>query len=224
MRTPTLALFLAALWAIPCVAGPIEGGGQRVFRLDDAAGSVTVDVEATGLLKGFAEREHELVLTRYEGEIVVVPGDPSSSRVEIRARSGDVEFEHCSKKPRRRDRVQRAMEEKVLEVERFPDIAFRSTGLRDLDCSGDTYTAVLLGELHLHGRERVVEVPVKVELSGGKIRARGTLAFEHTQYDMQCVRAAGGLVKVQDRLDLAFDLVGREEVRSASLLSLCPAD
>jgi polyisoprenoid-binding protein YceI len=95
--------------------------------------------------------------------------------------------------------VQRTMQTQVLESDKYPEITFRSTSIRET--GGNTWEAQ--GDLTLHGQTR--PVTAKVEKQQGSYVGR--CQIKQTSFGIQPVRVAGGTVKVKDELDIEFSIV-----------------
>jgi len=98
---------------------------------------------------------------------------------------------------------------KVLEVSRFPEVAFRSRQVSGRRTADGVYALEVAGELSLHGVTRPLNVPLRVELSGDRLSATGRAALRHTDFGMTPVSAAGGTVKVKDEIPIDFRIVAR---------------
>jgi polyisoprenoid-binding protein YceI len=88
----------------------------------------------------------------------------------------------------------------VLDVERFPEIKFRSTGVE----RGNNEWRVR-GELTLHGQTRPIVVTVK---QAGE-RYSGTSTFKQTDFGIKPVSVGGGAVKVKDEVTVRFEIALR---------------
>jgi len=95
--------------------------------------------------------------------------------------------------------VQRTMQTQVLESDKYPEITFRSTSIRET--GGNTWE--VLGDLTLHGQTR--PVTAKVEKQQGSYVGRCQL--KQTDFGIRPVRVAGGTVKVKDQIDIEFSIV-----------------
>jgi polyisoprenoid-binding protein YceI len=90
----------------------------------------------------------------------------------------------------------------VLEVQNFPTISFKGgSSWSDVKQTSDTSgSAVLKGQLIVHGATRPFEVPVQVSLAGDKLTATGEVAFDYTDFGIQQPSLlglkAGNMVKV----------------------------
>lgn len=75
--------------------------------------------------------------------------------------------------------------------------------------------AEVLAEISLHGVTRRLPVAVDWTVRDGELRARGRLALLQTDFRMQPLAVLGGAIRVEDRLDLEFDLLARRRPPAA---------
>lgn len=94
--------------------------------------------------------------------------------------------------------VQRTMQEKVLESDRYPEISFRSTSVKKT--AADSW--IVTGVLTLHGQSRDVTSTVR-RVQGKYV---GRCQIKQTDFGIEPVRAGGGLIKVKNELDVEFDI------------------
>lgn len=93
-------------------------------------------------------------------------------------------------------KVQRTMQEKVLESEAYPQISFRSTSVTKTD--DDSWT--VRGVLNLHGHSN----PVSAAVHKVQDKYVGRCRIKQTDFGIQPVNAGGGLVKVKNELEIEF--------------------
>jgi polyisoprenoid-binding protein YceI len=119
--------------------------------------------------------------------------------VELWIKSGQLKVKDPDLAADKRAEVQKTMEgPAVLDVQRFPEIHFRSTAVK---AAANHWT--VLGNLELHGRTQ----PVTVEVSEDNGRYRGSASFKQTDFGIPPVSVAGGTVKVKDNVKMEFDIV-----------------
>ena len=92
--------------------------------------------------------------------------------------------------------VQRTMQEKVLESDKYPEISFRSTSVKK--STADSW--IVSGVLTLHGRSNRISSTVR-RVQGKYV---GRCQIKQTDFGIEPVRAGGGLVKVKNELDIEF--------------------
>ncbi len=86
----------------------------------------------------------------------------------------------------------------VLDVLRFPQIRFESTGVEQAGPG----RFVVRGQLLLHGVTR----PVTVNVQGGQGRYTGTASLKQRDFGMKPVTVGGGTVKVKDEVKIEFKI------------------
>lgn len=94
------------------------------------------------------------------------------------------------------------MLQRVLEADAFPLARVR---LQAPARPGAEVSA----EIDLHGVTRRLPVAVDWTVRDGELRARGRLSLLQTDFQMQPLTVLGGALRVEDRLDLEFDLRAR---------------
>jgi polyisoprenoid-binding protein YceI len=86
----------------------------------------------------------------------------------------------------------------VLNSSKYPEITFRSTQVQP--AGPDAWN--IKGELTLHGETQVV--PVQVRAMG--VHYVGSSRFKQTEFGIQPVKVAGGMVRVKDEVRIDFDI------------------
>jgi len=92
--------------------------------------------------------------------------------------------------------VQRTMQEKVLESDKYPEISFRSSSVKKTA----TDSWIVTGILSLHGYSNRVSATVR------RVQGRyvGRCRIKQTDFGIEPVTVGGGLVKVKNELDIEF--------------------
>ncbi len=98
--------------------------------------------------------------------------------------------------------TRRNMLEKVLEAGRFP---FATVTVARSSGDGPLMNRV---ELTLHGVTRVIEPQLQFRSTGKEVEATGRFAIDQSQFGIVPFSILGGAIAVQDRLDIAFKIVG----------------
>ncbi len=195
-----------ALWLVT-VGGLAGAPSPEVLQILPTS-RVLVHVGKAGAF-GFAGHSHE-VEAPLTGSINLDRSDPTRSSVVL-------EFDAASLKVTGRGepagdvpQVQDVMQSRVLDVKRYPKIAFRSSRITTTASSAASLTVSVAGDLTLHGVTRAIVVPVRVGLAQGSLTAEGTLALKQTDFGIEPVTAAGGTVRVKDELEITFQLQAGE--------------
>jgi len=95
--------------------------------------------------------------------------------------------------------VQRTMQAKVLQSESYPLISFHSTKVE----KNGVNRWIVSGELTLHGQSRSIRAEVHDSAEGYTGRSK----IKQTDFGINPVSVAGGVVKVKDELEIQFVIV-----------------
>jgi polyisoprenoid-binding protein YceI len=175
------------------LAGPAFGGSEA-RRIDRAHSTMTVYVYKTGILSGLAHN-HEIEAPIEWGEVK----DSEISSVELRVDSSKLRVLDPEVSDGTRATIQATMRSaEVLDVGRFPEIHFQSTGV---ETSGTDHW-VIHGNLDLHGQTH----PISFEVALKDGLYQGTAVLKQTGFGITPVKIAGGIVKVKDEVKVAFSI------------------
>lgn len=167
--------------------------GAEPLTIDTAKSVVTVEVKKAGIFSAFAH-DHEIAAPLTGGTV-----DTAAHAVELRFRSAALEVRDRGVSDKDRKEIQNTMVgPEVLDAQRYPEIAFRST---DVEAAGAGAWKVR-GDLTLHGQTRPVTAQVR-EQSG---RYLGTVRLRQTEFGITPVKVAGGTVRVKDEIQIDFDI------------------
>ena len=113
-----------------------------------------------------------------------------------------------------RAEIERRMYYEVLEVNRFPEIAYSCSRVSANSGGSGRYWVALNGDLSLHGVKRNHLVSVRLLLSGENLRASGEFVLRQKDYEIRPTTMAGGVVSIKDELKFSFDVVARKDASS----------
>jgi polyisoprenoid-binding protein YceI len=166
---------------------------------------VTIAV-GTGGLFGFAGHPHEIAAPALGGLVTLDRADWQRSTVSLEFDAAALRVTGKGEPARDVPEVQRVMlSDRVLDVKRFPTIAFRSRRVSVATRSADTADLVVEGELTLRGVTRPATARVNVRMEpNGTLVARGSSVIKQTDFGMSPVTAAAGTVRVKDELGVQF--------------------
>jgi polyisoprenoid-binding protein YceI len=153
---------VTALLALCCVA-PAASAGEITVPLDAQASSLTFTIRRPGeTIEGTARR--------FEGAVTFDPRDLSrGGSAVLRVQAVSLETGN-----RLRDRKMRNTH---LEVERYPEIVFKSTSIRV-----GSGKALVEGVLSLHGVDRSLMVPVTIRYDSGVLTAEGNADLTYSDF------------------------------------------
>ena len=163
-------------------------------RIDTAHSKITVHAYKSGLFS-FAAHDHVIEVPIAKGTI-----DETARTVEFSVKTADLQVLDPDDSPKNRAEIRKVMlGPKLLEADKYPEIAFRSASVTQTNAT----TAKVSGVLELHGVKRDVALTVKRE---GE-RYVGSTTLKQTDYRMTPVTVAGGTVKVKDEVKIEFSVV-----------------
>lgn len=181
------------------LAGQVPVRDSVVYQLSPAS-RLEVETGKAGLF-GFAGHDHRIRAPAFSGEVVYFPKAPAQSRVEIVVPADSLVVLTPEDTAEIRE-VTQAMRAQTLQVDRYRDIVFRSTGL---SLSGDSLR--VQGELTLVGQTRVVMVGLRVDIGTDTLRASGTFSVNQTDFGITPYRGGpGGTVRVANRIRFVIDV------------------
>jgi len=177
----------------------------ETYAIDPTASHVRIHLDRAGLMK-FLGHEHEIEAPIAEGRVEVVDGDPARSRVALRIESAQLAVVPGSEPAGDIPKVEERMRgPEVLEVARYPEIAFASTSVTSQVKDGSRVRIVVAGTLTLRGRSFPVEIPLEVVRETLGIAARGELVLNLRDLGIEPPSVAG-VVNVANRFRLAVEI------------------
>ncbi|WP_018291174.1 YceI family protein [Verrucomicrobium sp. 3C] len=177
-----------------------------VYQVDSARSKVEILVIRGGLL-GFLSHDHEIISRKLTGTIDCSPSSLSSLAAEVSLPASSLTVVDPEVPPEERREVQSTMRgEQVLDVARYPEIHFTSTGTTP---ARDPAHVLVAGELSLHGIVKKIVFPVRLIPSSGAIRVAGTAKVRQSDFGIQPIRIAGGTMRIKDLVEIHFTVVAR---------------
>jgi len=175
------------------------------YRIDAGQSRFTVRAYAGGFLSAFAH-DHNIAIRDFSGGADFTYGtvEPASLRLVIKADSLAITDKVSASD---RQKIEGTMRDEVLEVAKFPDIVFKSTGVTASKTGEGQFQAKIAGELTLHGVTRPLTIASQLEFGDKTLRARGAFSIKQSSFDIKPVSVAGGTIKVKDELKFSFDIV-----------------
>lgn len=186
--------------------------GEAVYRIDAEQSLVTVRVYRGGRL---ARLGHDHVVASRAVEGLVLRADtPAGMRADLVMALDSLSVDEPALRaaagldttPSAADieGTRRNMLDKTLEAARFPYVTLAIT-----HAAGELPAPTLSAAITLHGVTRSYEIPVAIDASDDRLRARGRFALRQTDHGISPFSIFGGALEVQDRLDIEFDLQAR---------------
>ncbi|HEY2460641.1 MAG TPA: YceI family protein [Candidatus Acidoferrum sp.] len=167
---------------------------------------IEINVYKEGLFKAFGH-DHMVTTSEISGQVQYDSQKIENSGVELKIAASSLSVTDPGESEKDRQDVQAAMRgEKVLDVAKFAEIAFSSTGISGAKQTPEGWDITLTGNLRLHGVQKAVTFPLKVRVEGGVLRAHGEVSIAQSDYGITPVKAAGGSVTVKDKIKITFTI------------------
>jgi len=186
VRRILLSLALLASATSPGVAA--QRPNPRAIDVQHS--KITIYVYKQGFFSAFADN-HTIDAPITSGRF-----DPASKSVELAISTAKIQVldQHY------RDNVQKAMDGQVLEISKYPTIAFRSTSIDDRDAK----RWIINGDLTLHGTTRPITLQV---VRSDASHFNGSATIRQTEFGITPIKVMGGAVSVKDEIKVDFDIV-----------------
>jgi polyisoprenoid-binding protein YceI len=196
--------------ASPAPAASVVPSGARLFEIDPARTAVTLLVHRSGPMARLGHN-HAITSDLESGQVWLGPSPQSSGcdvRVPVaalvvddpqaRAASGP-DFSGAVPDDARAATRVNMLRTEVLDGEHFPEIAVKCAS-----ADGDWSQVLVQATLRLKGVERVVAVPVALEVGADEVTARGTFQVRQSDFGITPFSVAGGAIQVGDAVDVRF--------------------
>ena len=164
---------------------------------NDQGSSITVHVYKSGLFSAFAH--NHVIFAPINKQTV----NTKNMSVEIVVLTDEMKVTDPEASDSTRAEIQTTMlGPKVLDVEKYPQVHFKSSHVDKIDTGRYRVT----GTLELHGATK----EISFEVSGAPDHYHGSTKLKQTEFGIQPVSIGGGTVKVRDQIDLDFDVYSGE--------------
>lgn len=199
--------FCVCSWAVLLLT--VAHAATESFTVDPARSLVAIHVGKAGVLSFAAGHTHEVAGPVDSGTLDLDADDPSHARIRLVIGTRTLKVAGKGEPPEDVPKVQQTMEsEKVLDIERYPNITFQSTSVVVKHRTGGALDLLVAGQLTIRDETGPVSVPVRAELAGDLVTASGRFSVKQTAYGIKPVSVAG-VVSVKDALDISFTIVAR---------------
>jgi polyisoprenoid-binding protein YceI len=191
--------------------------GSSLFAVDDGASSVRLRVYRDGPMAALGHN-HVLRPRGVSGSIQLHE-DPARSRVALQFPVAGIEVDDPALRAAagadfsseitaggRAGTQQHMLGELVLDAARFPVVTLRSESIARLPDGAGLRLAM---RITVHGRDAVVDVPLRWRRQGDVLSVQGEFSVLQSQFGMTPYSAMLGALRVGDRIDIDFDLVAR---------------
>lgn len=181
--------------------------GAAVYRVAPAQSEIVVRVYRGGALARFGH-DH-VVATRETRGYVAIPTSLAQAHADFYFPVASLQVDEPAKRAEAGFETQPSVQDiegtrrnmmgKVLEAERFPFVRLQVS-----EVQGEPPQVTLRVALTLHGVTRVFPVMAEVEANTASLAAHGRFSINQSDFGITSFSVLGGMLQVQDRLDIDF--------------------
>ncbi len=183
--------------------------GLTHFVLDAKASRFTVQAFAAGILSAMGHNP-TIGISKFSGDVDFSSQKAAASGLRLVIESSSLSVsDDISAKDRRE--IERLMKSDVLEVDRYPEVAYEAHSILCSAVGGTIYSATLNGMLKFHGVTQQQQITARITAMGETLRASGGFTLKQSDYQIKPVSVAGGALKLKDELKFSFEIVAREQ-------------
>jgi len=179
------------------------------YRLDSSQSKFMAHALRGGLL-WFKGHDHLVAVHEFTGEAQMTPDTVTPASLEITAKTASMEETSSAFTEPQKKIINKELREIVLLPDQYPDIVFRSTSVNGKAIGNGQYDLKIIGDLTLLGVTRQITIPTKVTVTGNDLRAQGEFSVDRSDFKVKATSAFHGLVRVRDKLEFTFDIVGHQ--------------
>jgi polyisoprenoid-binding protein YceI len=202
-------LLATAALAVALAGGhPVGAASPRTFTADPEQSRALIDVGKSGAFS-FAGHTHEVEAPVTSGVIHLDADDPSHDDVRLEFNAAAMRVTGKGESASDVPKVTATMlSDMVLDVERYPAIAFESTSVTAKGPAA-ALDLTIAGRLTIRGKTQRVTAPVSVKIAGDRLTATGKFVIKQTDFGITPI-SVGGVVKVKNELNITFTVAARE--------------
>jgi polyisoprenoid-binding protein YceI len=178
------------------------------YVFDKNASRFTVQAFATGMLSAFGHNPM-IGIRDFSGDVQFCAGTFEQAAVSLSVDTTTFEVLDEMKRDDR-GKLQKAMNEDVLDVEHYPTAGFASKQITVQKVSNELLQASVTGELTLRGNTQNQSFDARVTLLGDTMRISSDFTIRQSDYGIKPVSFAGGALRLKDELKFAFEVVARQ--------------
>jgi len=184
---------------------------RDAYSIDPQQSKIEIQVAKDGFLKAFGH-DHLVSATKYSGEIQLDAAKVEDSSVSFIVETPSLKVIDPGESEKDRNEVQETMLGKeVLDAMQYPQIKFASSSVKSKSTSNGNFELQIEGTLTLHGATKPFIAPVRLHIAtDGTITADAEVSLLQSDFGITPYKAAGGTVKVKDKLKLTFHIVSRK--------------
>lgn len=177
------------------------------FILDPSQSKFIAHAQRGGVL-WFKGHEHLVAAREFSGEAQLNTASLTASSLQLIVKTDSMVETSDAFTEQQKQIINGELREIVLEPAKFPEIVFRSTGVKGKQLGAVQYELKIAGKLTLHGVTRAIVIPAKVTVSGKDLRAVGEFSINRSDFKVKATSAFHGMIRVRNKVKFTFDIIG----------------
>jgi len=179
------------------------------YIVDTKASRFTAQAFATGILSAVGHNP-TIGIRIFNSDVHFSPEALQSNGFQLSIKTASLSVQDDISDTDRHE-IERLMNDQVLETAKYPEIAYEASAISITKLGDSLYSAVLNGNLTLHGVTRRQPVVARIAAFGTMLRASGNFTLKPNDYQIKLISVAGGVLKLKDELKFSFEMVAREQ-------------
>src|SRR2546421_8695828 len=209
----------AALALLLALSAPVafNAESKTTYSIDSSKSKIEIQVAKDGFFKAFGH-DHLVSTTHFSGSVRLAESKMEESSVTVTAEANSLRVIDPGESEKDRSEMQATMlGEQGFDVARYPQIQFSSSTIKVVSASKNTFDLQVSGPLTLHGTQKPVTLPVHLQISDdGSLTCDTEISLLQSDFGITPYKAAGGAVKVKDKIKLTFHIVATKAASSAN--------
>jgi polyisoprenoid-binding protein YceI len=179
------------------------------YRIDTAHSRFMANVGSGGVF-WFLGHNHHFAVKDFSGEAAITPENIATASLQMTIRAASLEETGENFTDQQKQIINQSARKEVLEVEKYPEIVFKSTAITGEMKAGGQYEVKIKGNLTLHGVTRLIEIPAQVTVNGNILRSTGHFSIDRSDYGVKTHAIKWGTIRVRDEIKFEFDITANK--------------
>jgi polyisoprenoid-binding protein YceI len=180
---------------------------QLQYFIDPKASQFTVHAFTSGLV-AIVAHSPTFAIRDFVGDVRFIPETLAEASLQMKIKVSSLEIIDEVSHQHRRE-IERIMFDEVMDLRAYPEIAFKSTAINTTKVTENRYSAMVSGNLSMHGSTKDHSFLAQVVMGTDTIRTVGEFKVKLTNYGIKIPSFPGGAMR--DDLKLAFYILAQRK-------------
>lgn len=179
------------------------------YQIDPAHSRFMANVGSGGVF-WFLGHNHHFAIKDFAGEVAFTPENITTASLQMTIKAASLEETGKNFTDQQKQIINQSARKEVLEVEKYPEIIFKSTAITGEMKTNGQYEVKIKGNLSLHGVTRLIEIPAQVTVNGNTLRSTGEFSIDRNDYGVKTHAIKWGTIRVRNEIKFEFDIVANK--------------